>query len=111
MSALARSPGKVSTNSFRACRGWFHGTKSRLLAGDYAFREFESLSPDERDVLLDSATVLFLEHNVCFRETDPLNSRTYLVFPELINLKRPPVDEEMALEEGVAYTVTGSVEN
>lgn len=85
--------------------------EQRLLSGEYEFPELEKLSPDERDVLLDSATLLFLEHNVCFRETDPLNSRTYLVFPELINLKRPSIDEEVVLDEGVAYTVCGSVEN
>ena len=43
---------------------------------------------------MDSATVLFLEHNVCFRETDPLNGRAYLVFPELINLKKPVVEDD-----------------
>jgi hypothetical protein len=34
----------------------------------------------------------------------------YLVFPELINLKKPP-EEEQATEEGVAYTVIGPTEN
>ena len=64
----------------------------------------------ERDVLLDSAALLFLEHNVCFRETDPLRMEPYLVFPELINLKKPP-EEEKATEDGVAYTVSGPTEN
>ncbi len=54
----------------------------------------EGLTRGERDVLLDSAALLFLEHNVCFRETDPLRLETYLVFPELINLKKPPGDED-----------------
>jgi WD40 repeat protein len=85
--------------------------EQRLLAGQYRFPELEKLSPDERDVLLDSAAALFLEHNVCFRETDPLTSQTYLVFPELINLKRPAIDDAQPLEDGVAYTVTGAVEN
>ena len=83
----------------------------RLLAGEYRFPELGKLFPNERDVLLDSAVVLFLQHNVCFRESDPLTSQTYLVFPELINLKRPSIDEEKPLEDGVAYSVTGSVEN
>ena len=60
---------------------------------------------------MDSAAVLFLEHNVCFRETDPLNGRAYLVFPELINLKKPMVEDDDPTEDGVAYTVSGSVEN
>jgi hypothetical protein len=34
----------------------------------------------------------------------------YLVFPELINLKKPP-EEEQATEDGVAYTVSGPTEN
>lgn len=52
-----------------------------------------------------------IEHNVCFRETDPLTSRTYLVFPELIKLKKPVVEDEVMTEEGAAYTVTGATEN
>jgi WD40 repeat protein len=85
--------------------------EKRLLSGQYPFPELEKLQPGERDVLLDSAAVLFLEHNVCFRETDPLTSQTYLIFPELINLKRPALDDDKPLEDGVAYTVTGGVEN
>src|SRR5262249_1435843 len=60
--------------------------------------------------LMDAAALLFLEHNVCFRETDPLRGDPYLIFPELINLKRQP-EEEAATEDGVAYTVTGPTEN
>ena len=85
--------------------------EKRLLAGEYPFRELEGLSPGEPEVLLDSAALLFLEHHVCFRETDPLSSQSYLVFPDLINLKKPAVDEEQPINEGVAYTVNGAVEN
>ena len=46
--------------------------EKRLLAGGYDFPELKDLRGGERDVLLDSAALLFLEHNVCFRETDPL---------------------------------------
>ena len=84
--------------------------EKRLLAGGYAFPELADLRAGERDVLLDSAALLFLEHNVCFRETDPLRMEPYLVFPELINLKKPP-EEEKATEDGVAYTVSGPTEN
>jgi len=84
--------------------------EKRLLAGGYDFLELKDLASGERDVLLDSAALLFLEHNVCFRETDPLRMEPYLVFPELINLKKPP-EEEQATEEGVAYTVSGPTEN
>jgi GTPase SAR1 family protein len=82
-----------------------------LLAGEYQFRELETLSDEERDILLDSAALLFLEHNVCFRETDPLGGKSYLVFPELINLKKPLLEDEQATEDGAAYTVAGAVEN
>jgi GTPase SAR1 family protein len=81
-----------------------------LLAGGYEFPELKDLREGERDVLLDSAALLFLEHNVCFRETDPLRMEPYLVFPKLINLKKPPEDEQ-ATEDGVAYTVSGPTEN
>ena len=67
--------------------------EKRLLAGGYDFPELKDLHEGERDVLLDSAALLFLEHNVCFRETDPLRMEPYLVFPELINLKKPPEEE------------------
>jgi small GTP-binding protein len=83
--------------------------EKRLLAGGYDFPELRDLHRGERDVLLDSAALLFLEHNVCFRETDPLRLEPYLVFPELINLKKPPEEEEA--EDGVAYTVSGPTEN
>ena len=84
--------------------------EKRLLAGGYDFPELKDLHKAERDVLLDSAALLFLEHNVCFRETDPLRMEPYLVFPELINLKKPPQDEG-PVEDGVAYTVSGPTEN
>jgi hypothetical protein len=71
--------------------------EKRLLASGYDSPELKDLHEGERDVLLDSAALLFLEHNVCFRETDPLRMEPYLVFPELINLKKPP-EEEQATE-------------
>ena len=85
--------------------------EERLLSRGYKFPELDKLGEEEKDMLVDSATVLFLEHNVCFREADPLNGRAYLVFPELINLTRPSIPEDSPTEDGVAYTVSGSVEN
>ena len=70
----------------------------------------KDLKDGESEVLLDAAALLFLEHNVCFRETDPLRLEPFLVFPELINLKKP-AEDEAATEEGVAYTVSGPTEN
>jgi hypothetical protein len=85
--------------------------EERLLTGKYKFPELEKLATAERDILVDSAAVLFLEHNVCFRETDPLNNQAYLVFPELINLRKSMVEDDDRTEDGVAYTASGSVEN
>jgi WD40 repeat protein len=84
--------------------------EQKLLAGGYPFPEMEKVTEAERAILLDSAAVLFLEHNVCFRETDLLGA-AYLVFPELINLKRPIDDDGQPVEDGVAYTASGAVEN
>jgi small GTP-binding protein len=85
--------------------------EQKLLSGGYQFPELKKLGEAERDILLDSAAVLFLEHNICFRETDPHNAHTYLVFPELINLKRPLEDDGKPVEDGVSYTASGAVEN
>jgi small GTP-binding protein len=85
--------------------------EKRLLAGEYSFAELQGLAPAERAILLDSAALLFLEHNVCFRETSPLNLTSYLVFPDLINLKKPVIADEKPTEDGVSYTVSGAVEN
>lgn len=85
--------------------------ESHVLSGDYALSQLDGLSAAERDVMLDSAVAMFLQHNVCFRETDPLTSRVYLVFPALINLRPPARSDEHPVDEGVAYTVAGSTEN
>lgn len=84
--------------------------EENLLAGGYPFPEMEKVTKAERAILLDSAAALFLEHNVCFRETDLLGA-AYLVFPELINLKRPMDDDGKPVEDEVAYTASGAVEN
>jgi WD40 repeat protein len=84
--------------------------EEKLLASGYPFPEMEKVAEAERAILLDSAAALFLEHNVCFRETDLLGA-AYLVFPELINLKRPIDDDGTPVEDGVAYTASGAVEN
>ncbi len=83
----------------------------RLLAMDYRFPELGDLPKDDREVLIDSAISIFLAHNVCFRETDPLGLRVYLVFPELINLRKPAGEDPQVFEEGAAYTVQGAVTN
>jgi GTPase SAR1 family protein len=80
--------------------------EARLLAGDYRFPELDGLSGTDRSTLLDAVASLFLRRNLCFRET--LNDRTCLVFPSLINEKRPPAIETGA--DDVSYRVSGAVE-
>jgi GTPase SAR1 family protein len=82
-----------------------------ILSGEYESPALANLSARERDILLDSAASKLLEFHICFRENDPLTSRAYLIFPELINLKKPLLDDEKPTEEGVAYTVIGAIEN
>lgn len=85
--------------------------EQKLLAGGYTFPELADLSEAEQAIMLDAATVLFLKHHVCFREVDPLHGGAYLVFPELINLKRPLEDNGKPVADGMAYTASGAIEN
>ncbi len=79
-----------------------------LLQGGYGFQELSGLSEEERETLLDAVAAMFLEHNLCFRET--FNERAFLVFPSLINEKRPRRGVADVVDD-VSYHVTGSVEN
>jgi hypothetical protein len=79
-----------------------------VLHGIYQFPELVSLVEEEQQTLLDAATVLFLEHNICFRET--LGSRILLIFPALINEKRPIV-EQLEIVDDVSYIISGAIEN
>ena len=82
--------------------------EERLLRGDYPFPELVGLITDDQEVLLDAATLLFIERNICFRET--FNEQTFLVFLSLINEKKPP-DDDVEIVEDVTYRVRGAVEN
>ncbi|MCB9332972.1 MAG: TIR domain-containing protein [Lewinellaceae bacterium] len=86
--------------------------EKKLLAGDYDFPDLETIeSETEREVLLDAATSLFLEKNLCFRETlDGEYKHSLLVFPSLINEKRPKT-ADIVTEDDVSYLIKGSVEN
>ncbi len=82
--------------------------EARVLQGDYKFSDIKGLDKHERDVLLDATAVLFLKHNLCFRET--LGTQTLLIFPALINQKRPLLEEVETVED-FSYRVSGAVEN
>ncbi len=79
-----------------------------LLADGYPFPELADLSYIDRRTLIDAARILFLEHNICFRET--FGQSTYLVFPELINLRKPRVDMVETTDDS-SYSVSGAVQN
>ena len=59
-------------------------------------------------MLVDATVALFLKHNIAFRET--IGSQTLLIFPELINLKRPP-EHDAGLVDDITYFVSGATEN
>ncbi len=83
--------------------------ESAALRNEYKFPEVEKLSDEERDILLNAVTELFLARNICFRES--IDNQTYLIFPSLI-LERPPqLIEETELVEDMTYIVTGPIEN
>ncbi len=72
--------------------------EARALRNGYKFPEVENLSDVERDTLLNSVAELFLNRNICFRES--VDGQTFFIFPSLI-LERPPhLVEEKNLVEG-----------
>ncbi len=83
--------------------------EAAIFAGRYRFPELDDLRDDQRRVLVESAMVLFLEHNVCFRET--LGDQVLLIFPELINERPPTLADATRFVDDVTYVVTGSIEN
>jgi hypothetical protein len=79
-----------------------------LRMGAYRLPELQGLGQADQAVLIDATIALFLKHNIAFRET--LGSRTLLIFPELINLRRP-TEEDSALVDDISYLVSGATEN
>lgn len=82
--------------------------ETRLLEGDYRLPELDGLDDNERRILLDSVVLLFVEHNICFREY--LGSRVLLVFPSLINEQKPLISDSSIVEDA-SYAISGVVEN
>jgi small GTP-binding protein len=67
----------------------------RVLRNEYTFPEVERLSEKERDILLNAVTELFLNRNICFRES--VDGQTFLIFPSLIIERPPRMIEDAAL--------------
>jgi small GTP-binding protein len=105
---LANLASSIVLEARRSPRGLGVLEEARLLRGEYVFPELNQIKEGEKRILLDAAAVLFLEHNLCFREA--FNEQVFLVFPSLINEKRP-VDEGIKIIEGETYQVKGAVEN
>ncbi len=85
--------------------------EKRLLSGEYSFTDLKGIRKPEKEVLLDSATALFLNQNICFREPFVGTSKpSLLVFPSLINEKRPKTGEAKT-EDNASYKISGSIEN
>ena len=105
---LANLASSIVLEARRNPRGLGVLEEDRLLRGEYPFPELNNINKAEGIILLDATAVLFLERNLCFRET--FNNQTFLVFPSLINEKRP-ADEAIKTEEGASYRVKGAVEN
>jgi small GTP-binding protein len=72
------------------------------------FQDMEFLTGAERKILIDAVLSQLMKRNVCFRE--PAGKSSLLIFPSLINLRRPQTSGEEVVET-VSYTVQGSIEN
>lgn len=79
-----------------------------LLKGKYHLAELVGLARLEQQVLVDAAIALFVDHNICFRES--LGADALLIFPGLIKQKRPLMEESETVED-MSYIVRGRVEN
>jgi small GTP-binding protein len=105
---LANLASSIVLEARRNPRGLGVLEEARLLTGEYQFPELNKINTAERKILLDAAAVIFIEHNLCFREI--FNQQVFLVFPSLINEKRP-IDEGATIVEGETYQVKGTAEN
>ncbi|MCH7769998.1 MAG: TIR domain-containing protein [Bacteroidetes bacterium] len=83
-------------------------SENDLLAGKCEIPELTGLGNAEKDVLINATVALFLERNICFRAS--MSNNTFLVFPGLINEKKPIIDE-VPIEDVVTYKVSGNIEN
>ena len=85
--------------------------ETRLFDHGYRFPELEGLSDDDQALLLDATITAFLESKLsyrCFRTS--WGEAKLLVFPELMNLKKPQRDD-LATIEDISYAITGATEN
>ncbi|MCJ8267937.1 MAG: GTP-binding protein [Psychrosphaera sp.] len=85
--------------------------EKKLLAGEYQFSDLKHIEASEQEILTDYAAVLFMNQNICFRETtEGASQRSFMVFPSLINEKRPKTGGIVTVDD-TSYVITGAVEN
>ena len=83
--------------------------ETAVLRGEFAFPELNLLGADEKEIMLDATVGLLIEKNVCFRAT--IGNTTLLIFPALINQKRPVLSTGEKTTETTTFVATGAVEN
>ncbi|NRR20990.1 GTP-binding protein [Brevibacillus sp. MS2.2] len=82
--------------------------EDKIIHNSYNFNELKTFDITEQEIMFDATILLFIQNHICFRER--LGNNTYLIFPGLINQKKPQFEDEKYIED-VSYTVMGSVEN
>ncbi len=85
--------------------------EQKILADEYSFPELDGLSREDHDLLIDATISAFLENRLsyrCFREE--AGPTRLLVFPELMNLKKPQKDDGPLVDD-LSYVVHGATEN
>lgn len=81
--------------------------ESQLLRGGYPLGELERVEQEERQLLLDSAVRLLLEHHLCFRGYAA--GQALLLFPALVAQRRPD-DTRSGSADQVLYVFGHPVE-
>jgi GTPase SAR1 family protein len=79
----------------------------RLFSGGYRLPELSGFSVNRQAIMLDVIVSLCLQRTLCFREL--VNDRSHLVFPSLINERRPYAIDAHTIDD-VSYIVKGSVD-
>lgn len=83
-----------------------------VLSRGYDFRELNGLTDSQKDLLVQSVRVAFVEGRLAVRcQRELVGATRLLVFPELVTLKRPLEPDALETLDGVAYIVKGDVEN
>jgi GTPase SAR1 family protein len=86
--------------------------EARILTNDYRFKTLKGLTRPQQHFMVRATTRAFLEHSLslrCLREE--VGQKTLLVFPELVNLRRPMPLVTTETRDGASYLVTGDVEH